>query len=98
MGKRSKATRDGIAKIRAAMRERGEPASTEDAIALAVRAVSDPSVVFMRQEDFAAVMTSYAADAVSIALGKPHVPVAMENGTIGFSEVDGPMPEAPRTH
>ena len=96
--KRDKTTRDGIARIREAMRERGEPASTEDAIALAVRAVSDPSVVFMTQSDFHVVMANYAAHAVSIALGKPHVPVAMDGGEIGFAEVDGPMPEAPRAH
>ena len=96
--KRDKATRDGIARIRQAMRERGEPASTEDAIALAVRAVSDPSVVFMHQSDFYATMANYAAHAVSIALGKPHVPVAMRDGTIGFSAVDGDIPEAPSMH
>ena len=96
--KLDKATRDGIKRIREAMAERGESASEAEAIALAVRAVSDPTVVFMKQSDFAAVMASYAANAVSIALGSPHVPVDMGNGTIGFAAVDGDMPEAPRAH
>ena len=98
MAKRDKATRDGLREIRKALKEQGRPASEADAIAFAVKAVNDPDTIFLHKSDFAGIMANYAANAVSLALGKPHAPVSMPDGTIGFTELDGPMPDPPRAH
>ena len=95
---RSDETRARIDEIRKGLREQGHSDTVEDAIAFAVRAVCDSTVAFMRTDDFQTVMASYAAHAVSIALGKPHAPVKMGDGSIGFAPVDGDLPEAPKTH
>ena len=53
--------------------------------------------LIVSRDELHGMMISYAAHAISVAMGRPMAPVQYDDGTVGFiaDDADAPMPEAP---